>query len=131
MTVETANRRITAGALLVCVLVGAATRAQAASENATPAPETQPTPDAALETMVVDSGARYAGDCATTRAPDDIGKVCSRFVDARDGVRAYLTGHTFAEFDSWVFVAGTADGWQPVGTVPLDFFAETLVVPWP
>ncbi len=73
----------------------------------------------------------YAGDCAATESPRDIGKVCSKFIAQRGALRAYLVGRTFSEFSAWVFVEQTRDGWIPLGTAPLDFAAPVLVVPWP
>lgn len=73
----------------------------------------------------------YAGDCAATVSPRDIGKVCSKFIAQRGSLRAYLLGRTFSEFSSWVFVEQTRAGWAPFGTAPLDFAAPSLVVPWP
>ncbi|MGH2584247.1 MAG: hypothetical protein ACRDJE_04975 [Dehalococcoidia bacterium] len=89
-------------------------------------------PDAVVRASVEAAGAVYAGDCATTVAPRDIGAVCSRFIAEEDGTRAYLTGRTFSEFDTWLFVDRGEDGvWQVVGREPLDFHALSQDVPWP
>jgi hypothetical protein len=45
--------------------------------------------------------------------------------------RAYLTGRTFSEYSTWVFVSRTPAGWSVAGTAPLDFFATEEVIPWP
>lgn len=85
----------------------------------------------AVRAAVEATGAVYAGDCATTRSPEDIGKVCAKFVEGRGAMRAYLVGRTFSEFSTWVFVEETPAGWRLVGTAPLDFHAPTLSIPWP
>ncbi len=85
----------------------------------------------AVRSAVEASGAAYAGDCAATRSPDDIGKVCAKLIGSRGALRAYLIGRTFSEFTTWVFVEETSSGWQVVGTAPLDFHAPTLDIPWP
>lgn len=91
-------------------------------------------PASAAETVaayVNASGAAYAGACEDTVSPRDIGKVCSRFIEQRGSVRAYLTGRTFSEFNTWVFVAQTSAGWEVRGTAPLDFQDMTMTIPWP
>jgi len=85
----------------------------------------------AVRSAVEATGAVYAGDCATTRSTDDIGKVCAKLIGSRGAMRAYLIGRTFSEFSTWVFVEETPAGWQVVGTAPLDFHAPTLNIPWP
>ena len=89
------------------------------------------TPEAAIEALTASRGERYAGDCAATVSPDDIGAVCSRLVEEREQMRAYLTGRTFSEFDTWLFLAWTGDGWCVVGEAPLDFHAPAPQIPWP
>lgn len=89
------------------------------------------TADDAVRIQVEASGATYAGDCGSTRSPDDIGKVCSKFIDERGTLRAYLTGRTFSEFNTWVFVQQGAGGWSVANTEPLDFFATDFSIPWP
>lgn len=93
--------------------------------------ETTATAEDAVRVAVEAAGDRYAGDCAAAISPRDAGKVCSRFVEARATLHAYLTGRTFSEFSTWVFVESTASGWRPVGIAPLDFFATELTIPWP
>ena len=94
-------------------------------------PAAAPTADDAVRLMVESDGATYAGDCAVTRSPEDLGKVCSKLVEERGGARAYLIGRTFSEFTTWVFVEQTAAGWRVNGTTALDFFAPSLEIPWP
>lgn len=89
------------------------------------------TPAVAVAHLVQDTGATYAGDCATTQFPDDAGKICSRFIAAQGNLRAYWLGRTFSEFSMWAFVEQGASGWEPVGTVPLDPQATGADVPWP
>jgi hypothetical protein len=89
------------------------------------------TPEAAVAQLVQETGATYAGDCATTQSPADVGKVCSRFIAVQGSLRAYWLGRTFSEFQTWAFVEQDASGWEPVGTVPLDPQATGDDVPWP
>ncbi len=116
-----------AAGLSSAVYQGATSDPQAASAQAI----TAASPDGALAAFVHTSGAVFAGPCEDTRSPEDFGKVCARFVAERAGVRAYLTGHTFSEFTTWVFVAPSGSGWTVRATAPLDFNAATLTIPWP
>jgi hypothetical protein len=105
---------------------GARARAESAIERAA-----APTAEEAVRLVIEADGAVYAGDCAATRSPQDVGKVCSKLIGERNGLRAYLTGRTFSEFSTWIFVEQTATGWQPAGSAPLDFFATSIEIPWP
>jgi hypothetical protein len=87
--------------------------------------------EGAVGLAVGDLGAGYAGDCAATRSPDDLGKACSKFVAQQGNLRAYLTGRTFSEFMEWVFVEQGAAGWYPLGTLPFDDAASSTTIPWP
>lgn len=91
----------------------------------------RPDPESAVRQIIEATGAAYAGDCGSTRSPDDAGKICSRFVEQLADVRAYLIGRTFSEFSRWVFVEHTPDGWRDAGAAELDFFVERLQPPWP
>jgi hypothetical protein len=88
-------------------------------------------PEGAVCAVVQAGDSVYAGDCAATESPRDIGKVCSKYIAQRGSLRAYLIGRTFSEFSSWVFVEQKRDGWVAVATTPLDFAAPSLIVPWP
>lgn len=88
-------------------------------------------PEDIVRLVVESRGGVYAGDCAATRSPEDVGKICSKLIAERSGLRAYLVGRTFSEFSTWVFVEQTPAGWQPAGTAPLDFFATQIAIPWP
>ena len=90
-----------------------------------------PTPEAAVQEAVITGNAVYAGDCAATSSPANLGQVCSRFIGQRAATRAYLAGRTFSEFDTWVFVRQTASGWVPAGMRPADDMASPANVPWP
>ena len=90
-----------------------------------------PAPEEAIAAALAARDERYAGDCAATVSPRDLGAVCSRLVDERGSVRAYLTGRTFSEFHSWLFVAETDGGWQVVAETPLHFDSTSLEAPWP
>lgn len=90
-----------------------------------------PTPQGAVHLAVERLGAVYAGDCATTRSPQDLGDVCSKLAGQKDGMRAYLVGRTFAEFSAWLFLRHTSAGWSAVSIAPLDFTAASLTIPWP
>ncbi len=85
----------------------------------------------AVRLLIESQGATYAGDCAATRSPQDIGKVCSKLIDTRGDVRAYITGRTFSEFSEWVFVQQDSTGWRTLATAPLDFHAVSMDIPWP
>lgn len=100
--------------------------AQSASEQTAAA-----TPDDVVRLVVEADGKTYAGDCAATRSPQDVGKTCSKLIEERNGVRAYLTGRTFSEFSTWIFVEQTTSGWLAAGTTPLDFSATSMEIPWP
>lgn len=89
------------------------------------------TPQDAIAALVQSNGDRFAGTCESTRSPDDIGKVCARFIDEREGLQAYLTGRTFSEFSTWVFVGQRDGGWTVLATAPLDFHDMTMTIPWP
>ncbi len=126
------------GALLLSVtaLAGASTALvaeRAAAEPTAAATEalSATSPDEAVRLAVERQGETYAGDCAATISPRDAGKICSKLVETRGDQRAYLTGRTFSEFSTWVFVEESAAGWRVAGTAALDFFAESLVIPWP
>jgi hypothetical protein len=90
-----------------------------------------PTAEAAVALAAAGSGSGYAGDCAATRSPDDIGKACSKSVAQRGNARAYLIGRTFSEFSAWVFVQQNAAGWQLIGTQHFDGSMSSPTVPWP
>ncbi len=90
-----------------------------------------PSPDAAVARFVEEGGGRFAGPCEHTRSPEDLGKVCARFIEERDGVHAYLSGRTFSEFTTWVFVKQTGAGWTAFHSVPLDFNSTDTRIPWP
>jgi hypothetical protein len=118
------------GAMLTLGVIAEAAGAQHRDDDAaTPAPAA--TPEAAIRQIVLGTGLAYAGDCATTRSPEDTGKICSKFVAAQGGMRAYLIGRTFSEFSRWAFVRQTPAGWQSAGTVTLDLSASDAVIPWP
>ena len=87
--------------------------------------------DDVVRRFVGESGEAYAGDCASTRSPDDIGKVCSKLIEEKGGLKAYLIGRTFSEFSTWVFVNQTSAGFVAAGSEALDFFDTTGAVPWP
>jgi len=89
------------------------------------------TPQAAIAQLVESNGGQYAGACEQTRSPDDIGKMCSRFVDDRGAVQAYLIGRTFSEFSTWVFLQQRDGGWSVLATAQLDFNDVTMKIPWP
>lgn len=130
MTTDTSGVRVAAGLLLSLTLVSYATAA-ARSAEAAPVLDTATTPEEAVHRLVQAQGTAYAGDCAGTRSPQDVGKVCAKLAAERPGMHAYLTGRTFSEFTQWVFVAAANGGWHVVGTTPVDFFAATPAVPWP
>lgn len=123
------------GALMVAVL---AAGLAACSEGSTrlhaepaEAPAAAASAEDALRQLVESAASEYAGDCAATRSPRDLGKTCSKLIETRGDVRAYLTGRTFSEFSQWVFIQQDSTGWRVVTTAPLDFHAASLDIPWP
>jgi hypothetical protein len=112
-------------------LAVAALLCAAAALHARTALATAVSPDVAVRQAVEARGERYAGDCAATVAPRDIGMTCSRLIADEGGRRAYLTGRTFSEFSRWLFLADGAGSWRIAGEAPLDFSSPSLDVPWP
>ena len=102
-----------------------------ANEKRADASATAATPLEAISVLVQQGGEQFAGLCEQTRSPDDIGKVCSRLIEERDGLQAHLIGRTFSEFSTWVFVSQRDGGWTVVTTTPLDFHDVTGTIPWP
>ena len=111
--------------LLVLGLLGASALLHVRSAFASASPED------AVRIAIEAEGQRYAGDCAATVSPRDVGAVCSRFIEEREDARAYLIGRTFSEFSRWVFVASDGRRWQVVGEAPLDFHSPAVEIPWP
>ncbi|HTE87307.1 MAG TPA: hypothetical protein VK821_21570 [Dehalococcoidia bacterium] len=89
------------------------------------------TPEAAVAHAVQAQNAVYSGDCAAAISPEDLGKLCSKFVAQNGTLRAYLVGRTFSEFSQWVFIQQSADGWRPVIAAPFDGTALAPQIPWP
>ena len=89
------------------------------------------TPEAAVQRLVESSGAVYAGDCALTVSPRDIGARCSKLAGEERGVQAFLVGRTFSEFDRWVFVARDGAEWSVLAEAPLDLQHDSPTIPWP
>jgi hypothetical protein len=118
----------TAAAMLSLVVATAAAKSLPDDQPLAPV---APTPEGAVQEAVSAASAVYAGDCATTSSPANLGQVCSRFIGQRAVLRAYLAGRTFSEFDTWVFVKQTASGWVPVGIRPADETASPGTAPWP
>src|SRR5687767_5972786 len=87
-------------------------------------------PDSAVQSAIEVRGERYAGDCAATVSPRDLGQVCSKLVQDRGDARAYLVGRTFSEFQRWIFVARDGTGWRVLAEPTLNFDAASLDVPW-
>jgi hypothetical protein len=94
-------------------------------------PRAAATPDEAVRLAVESLGGSYAGVCAAARSPEDVGKICSRFVAEQGGIRAYLLGRTFSEYSSWLFVHRTAEGWTYLRIVPLALTDSLSEIPWP
>jgi hypothetical protein len=87
--------------------------------------------EAAIGEYIASEGAIYAGPCERARSPEDIGKLCSRFIADRGTLSAYLTGRTFSEFNRWLFVAASGYDWSVAADAPLDFHAQSAEPPWP
>jgi hypothetical protein len=88
-------------------------------------------PQAAVGEAVQTENAAYSGDCVNAVSPQDVGKLCSKFVAQSGDLRAYLVGRTFSEFGQWVFIRQSAGGWQPLAAVPFDGSASAQQIPWP
>ncbi len=112
--------------LMACATASPGMRAESNAEQAT-----APTAEDVVRLMVESEGGAYAGDCAATRSPEDVGKVCSKLVEEQGGARAYLIGRTFSEFNTWVFVQQNTAGWRLNGAAPLDFHSTNIEIPWP
>jgi hypothetical protein len=112
-----------------CALVEAGPKTTSAAEPLTAIASASPVE--AVAVYVQGEGDAFAGNCEDTVSPRDIGKVCARFVEERDGTQAYLIGRTFSEFNTWVFVAQTSRGWNVGGSAPLDFHDMSGSIPWP
>ncbi len=118
------------GILLGAGVVAGLTVGQAAPRTAPVQASALASPEVAIAAFLT-SGEAYAGPCEQARSPEHLGMRCSRLVEEQDGVRAYLMGRTFSEFDRWLFVALTAAGWKVIGSALLDFHAVPMGVPWP
>ena len=132
MTTETATVRVTAALLLSFALVGCASAAAARPADAeAPPDDVAATPEEAVRRAVEARGTAYAGACAASRSPGDVGKTCATLVAERPGLRAYLVGRTFSEFAEWLFIERVGGGWRLAGRVPLDLRDTSGAVPWP
>jgi hypothetical protein len=98
---------------------------------ANPGDQHRGTLEQALQAAATSLGFVYAGECSTARSPEDLGRLCTTFVEERSRIRAYIAGRTFSEYTLWLFIAEGPDGWRPAGDAPFDFFAPTLTPPWP
>lgn len=114
--------------LALALLTGATMLLTAAAASAV-----QPgaTAEQAVAQSVAKYDAVYAGACAGTRSPDDIGKVCSKLVAEQGDLRAYLAGRTFSEYSLWIFVRRSDGGWLPAGIVAFDNSTSPASIPWP
>lgn len=88
-------------------------------------------PREALGRFIEARGERFAGLCAESQSPDDIGSRCATFTAERDGLRAYLTGRTFSEYSRWIFLRRGVAGWVVVAGAPLRFDTGDGSIPWP
>jgi hypothetical protein len=91
-------------------------------------------PAGAIEAVgraVQDGGQAFAGACASTQSPRDLGLVCARFVAEQSSVYAFETGRTFSEFNQWVFVTQQGDEWQVIMRAPLSDSVSGASIPWP
>src|SRR5918998_3924861 len=87
-------------------------------------------PESAVQQVVEQHGDTYAGDCAATVAPRDIGATCSKLIGEENGVQAFLVGRTFSEFTDWIFVQQSDRGdWRVVAEMPLDFHNDDASIP--
>src|SRR5206468_3560503 len=89
------------------------------------------TVEQALRSAAEHGAAVYAGDRSRARSPQDLGKTCTKLVEERGPVRAYLVGQTFSEFRRWLFLENGDYGWEVIATAPLDAHAVPQRIPWP
>jgi hypothetical protein len=120
--------RGTAAALLLLLALSLGARSSLVRAASLPPAAT---PEDALRMAVENQGGTYAGDCATTRSPQDLGKSCSRFIAAQGTLCGYLTGRTFSEYSAWMFVQVSPAGWVVVQIAPFGFADDPTRVPWP
>lgn len=123
-------RQLTRAALVLAVVCCSWAAPRARADDATP-PAVMAAAEAAVARIVEAGGDSYAGDCATVQSPRDLGKICSRFVAAQNGLFAFGIGRPFSEFSRWIFVVQTEAGWSVVATAPFDDFASNAGIPWP
>jgi hypothetical protein len=121
-------------------LIHAAPPAEAGTGASGPASISQPatlqgaavaSPQAAVAEAVEAQSSVYSGDCADAVSPQDLGKLCSKFVAQSGALRAYVVGRTFSEFTQWIFIRQSAGGWQPLAAVAFDGSAAMPAIPWP
>lgn len=132
VSMKAGTRGLLAGIALFAVACAAGSpEIRAEDENATVTVAAASTPEQIVAQYVEQNGSTYAGDCAATISPRDIGKTCSRFVEEQNGVRAYMTGRTFSEYSTWVFVSHAGGAWRLKSAAALDFFDMSDTIPWP
>jgi hypothetical protein len=96
-------------------------------------PRMAASPEEAVAGFVAMLGSDFAGSCAETRSPQDLGTMCAGLMAEReqDGLRAYLIGRTFSEYTTWVFVLPNQGLWVVVTALPLDFTSLDPAITWP
>lgn len=117
------------GVLSLFILFAAVARAPRA--EAMLLPPAAGSPSEAVRLAVQSLGETYLGACGAARSPEDLGKVCSRFVAARGDEQAYLLGRTFSEYNTWLFIEKTPDGWRFLRTEALTILDSASDIPWP
>ena len=120
-----------AGVIAMAFSVAVIQPARASTVEQSVASSVAPSAIEAIRLALQSRGEQYAGDCAAARPPQDIGKFCSKLVSDRNSVTAYLTGRTFSEFDTWLFVSQSNGSWCTVAAVPLDDKLMDTSIPWP
>ena len=77
-------------------------------------------PEGAIGVHAAAKDIPYTGDCALTTPDEDLGKLCTSLLRAREGERLYLAGDTFSEFTLVYHVKEQQDGWKVVDTIAVD-----------
>jgi hypothetical protein len=73
----------------------------------------------AIEAYVTGQGEQYAGACADTQLPDDVGQWCSEIRELSDNRATVALGPTFSEFVETVVFERRDGQWQPGQRTPI------------
>ena len=122
------------GLLLFGAACGGGGDPEPAAATPTQTPEAQTAgPAAALRRHVMETMAKdYAGDCASTEAGRDAGKICSVERAQRANQRAYVLGLVASEGAQWVILEERGGQWPVVQTQAITGDNRAVPgIPWP